>query len=65
MGFDDIVSLLVNNGIGVVCIIYFMYRDYHFMQKLTEALASLTATLDQLRVLTNDLENERGVDHDI
>lgn len=65
MGFDDIVSLLVNNGIGVVCIIYFMYRDYHFMQKLTEALASLTATLDQLRVLTKDLENERGVDHDI
>lgn len=65
MGFDDIVSLLVNNGIGVVCIIYFMYRDYHFMQKLTEALASLTATLDQLRVLTKDLENERGDDHDI
>lgn len=65
MGFDDIVSLLVNNGIGVVCIIYFMYRDYHFMQKLTEALASLTATLDQLRVLTKDLENVRGDDHDI
>ena len=65
MSFEDIISLLVNNGIGVVCIIYFMYRDYHFMQKLTDALASLTATLDQLRVLTNDLENERGVDHDI
>lgn len=65
MSFDDIISLLVNNGIGVVCIIYFMYRDYHFMQKLTDTLASLTATLDQLRVLTKDLENERGVDHDI
>ena len=48
MNFDEIVSLLVNNGVGVACIAYFMFRDYHFMQKLTETIASLNATLEEL-----------------
>ena len=50
MGVDEIVSLFVNNGIGVACIIYFMYRDYKFMQKITDLLSSLNKTLDELQL---------------
>lgn len=64
MGIDEIVSLFVNNGVGVACIVYFMFRDYHFMQKLTDTLASLTAALEQLQHLTKEVETERS-NHDI
>lgn len=62
MGFDEIVALLVNNGIGVACIAYFMFRDYHFMQKLSDAISSLNATLDEFkseRELQERIEKER------
>ena len=62
MGFDEIVALLVNNGVGVACIAYFMFRDYHFMQKLSDAISSLNATLGELkneRELQERIERER------
>ena len=31
---ENIIDLIVNNGIGVACIVYFMIRDYKFMQTL-------------------------------
>lgn len=49
MALDEIVSLFVNNGIGIACIIYFMYRDYKFMQKITDLLAGLHSTLEELK----------------
>lgn len=45
---DQIVNLILNNGIGVACVAYFMYRDFKFMQKLSDAFASLKATLESL-----------------
>lgn len=62
MGFEDIVSMIVNNGVGVACIVYFMFRDYHFMQKLSDAISSLNATLGELkneRELQERIERER------
>lgn len=52
MGIDDFVSLIVNNGVGVACIVYFMFRDYHFMQKLTDILSELNTTLATVRELS-------------
>ena len=48
MDMDQIVQLMLNNGVGVVCIAYFMFRDYKFMQKISDLLSSLQATLDIL-----------------
>lgn len=44
----ELLDFMVNNGVGVVCIAYFMFRDYHFMQKLTATLSTLQTTLDIL-----------------
>lgn len=60
MGFDEIVSMIVNNGVGVTCIVYFMFRDYHFMQKLTDTLASLTSALNELQNVTRLIDEERS-----
>lgn len=58
MGFEDIVAMIINNGIGIACIVYFMFRDFKFMQKLTDLLSSLQTALDLLekREKNNDME---------
>lgn len=38
---SDIIDLVVSNGIGVACIVYFMFRDYRFMSTLQKTLDSL------------------------
>lgn len=38
---EDIVNLFVNNGTAIAVIIYFIYRDYKFMQSLQTTLATL------------------------
>lgn len=49
MDFQDVISLLVNNGIGIVCIIYFMLRDYKYMARLSDVISELNATLKLLK----------------
>ena len=41
MNIEQILSLVVNNGIGVACIVYFIVRDYKFMNTLTDTLQTL------------------------
>lgn len=38
---SELVDLVVSNGIGVACIVYFMFRDYKFMASLQDTLSSL------------------------
>ena len=38
---SGIIDLVVSNGIGVACIVYFMFRDYKFMSTLQKTLDSL------------------------
>lgn len=38
---DTIVELIINNGIGVACIAYFMFRDWKFMGSMSQTLKAL------------------------
>lgn len=42
MELKEVVDLLVSNGIGVTCIIYFMVRDWRFMDTLNKTLTQLS-----------------------
>lgn len=55
MDFSQIMEIISNNGVGIACIVYFMFRDFKFMQNLTETVASLNSTLQELQTLTNTL----------
>lgn len=57
---DQIVNLILNNGVGVACVAYFMFRDYKFMQKLSDAFASLKATLESLEKVNTRLTEIAG-----
>lgn len=46
MDLKAIVDLIVSNGIGVTCIVYFMIRDYKFMSTMQETLTTLKESLE-------------------
>lgn len=46
---NGIIDLIVSNGIGVACIVYFMFRDWKFMSTLQDTLSSLRDSTDLIR----------------
>ena len=42
---NDIVDLIVNNGIAVVFVAYFLFRDYKFNNELIKTLTTIQNTL--------------------
>ena len=47
MGVEDIVNLLVNNGVAVAVIAYFALRDWKFMGQLNATLAVIEKFLEK------------------
>lgn len=41
MELNEVVTLFVNNSVAVAVIVYFMFRDYKFIQELTKILQEL------------------------
>ena len=63
----DIVNLLVNNGIAVVVVGYFLYTNYKFNDKLTSTLTEITVTLKDIQddlkgVKTNAIQGRTETD---
>lgn len=46
---EDLVNLIVNSGVTVVIIAYFMFRDYKFMNQLQQTLTTLVDTVNTLK----------------
>ena len=57
-GIDFLVNLFVNNGTAIAVIVYFMWRDFKFMDTLNSALQKLIETTDTLKVLIMEKERE-------
>lgn len=60
----EIVDLVVSNGIGVACIVYFMFRDWKFMSTMQDTLTALRESLDVIEKMllerSIDGKAERG-----
>ena len=48
MEIADIIKLLVDNGVTIAILAYFCFRDYKFMQTLTDLLSSLKTQSERL-----------------
>lgn len=46
---ENIIDLIVSNGIGVACIVYFMFRDYKFMATMQQTLTTLEDTTNLIK----------------
>lgn len=56
---ENIVNLIVNNGIAVVVCGYFMYTNYKFNEKLVNTLARINEKLDIQEERYNENITER------
>lgn len=46
---NDIVNLIVNNGVAVVVVAYFLFMNYKYFDKLTAALTEVSMTLRDIQ----------------
>lgn len=44
---NDIINLIVNNGIAVVVVGYFLYTNFRFNEKLVETLTRIDEKLER------------------
>lgn len=47
---EEVVNVIMNNGIGVVLLAYFIYKDNKFNTEITNTLQSIREVLAELRV---------------
>lgn len=59
----DIVNLLVNNGIAVVVVGYFLYTNYKFNDKLTSTLTEITVTLKDIQDDLKGVKKNEDIRH--
>ena len=46
---EQIINLIVNNGVAVFIVGYFVYRDYKFNETLVKALTEMMVTLKDMK----------------
>lgn len=56
---SDIINLLVNNGVAVVIVAYFIYKDNKFNNTLVETLTEIVVTLKDLQ---KDIERSKNIE---
>ena len=61
MEIDSLTTLIVNNGVAVAVIAYFMVRDYRFMDELQRTLQSLVDTVDVLKSVIPSRDSDESV----
>lgn len=61
---DNIIDLIVSNGIGVACIVYFMFRDYKFMSTLQQTLTTLEDTTNLIKDYFINMKKREGLEDD-
>lgn len=47
---ENIVNLIVNNGIAVVVVAYFLYSNYKWNEKLVDTLARIDETMSRMSI---------------
>lgn len=56
---DSIVTLVTNAGVSIGVLVYFMYRDFKFMDTLSKTLTTLVDTVNTLKeIVKENTEND-------
>ena len=61
MEVNEIVNLIVNNGVAVAMVVYFAIRDWKLNSRIQETLVTLVDTVDTLKdIVKEGKEYEKG-----
>lgn len=56
---EELVNLVMNNGIGIVLVAYFIYKDYKFNESMLNVLGEIRVVLSALNTW-HAAENKEG-----
>lgn len=62
MEIESIISAIINNGVAVGLLSYFVYRDNKFMSNLDVTLKTLQTSVDSVRTLLEKEVEKRDKD---
>lgn len=60
MEVTEVVSLIVNNGVAVGLLAYFVYRDNKFMNSLDVTLKSLQTSVESVKQMLEKEQEKRN-----
>ena len=55
--FEEIIKLVVDNGIGIACFVVMLYDHMKSQDKMINALAKMTETLNAIDIRIKGLED--------
>lgn len=61
---ETIVELLVNNGVAIACVAFFMWKDVRFMDTIQKTLTSLDESTKLIEEYFIKKDKERGEERD-
>lgn len=47
---NEVINMIVNNGVAVVIVAYFIYKDNKFNDTLVKSLTEITTTLKSMNI---------------
>ena len=56
MELEQLSNILLNSGVTVAVLVYFIWRDYKFMDTLKTTLVSLINTVDSLKDCISEMK---------
>lgn len=60
---SDIVNIIVNNGVAVGVVVFFLYKDFKWNNELLKTLTTIQVTLEEItKGLLNDFQEHRTSD---
>ena len=64
MELEQMANLILNNGIAIAVVGYFMFRDYKFMGQLQTVLVTLVDTVGVLKDTVSELARKEDPNGD-
>lgn len=58
MLMNDIVKLIVDNGIGVICVAYLIYFSATTMKEMSKTLANINTRLEMMNQDIEEIKNK-------
>ena len=60
---EDVIKLIVNNGVAVAVIVYFMWSQSTFMKELNESIKTLSKCVESLKTMIETLHGNTEGEH--
>ena len=58
MAFEELVNLIVNNGLGIIAVCYLIYFQHTTMREMLSALAAINTRLTTIEAKIEEKNNE-------